>query len=506
MQTGCEELEVLIVGAGLSGIGAACHLVRDSAARSFAILESRGSSGGTWDLFRYPGVRSDSDMYTLGYSFRPWTGGQAIAAGHTILEYVRDTAREHGIDRHIRFGHTVRRASWSARQARWTVEAERDDGAVTSFICRFLFVCTGYYDYARGYEPELPGAGDFRGPIIHPQHWPEAFDCSGKRVVVIGSGATAVTLVPALAQTAAHVTMLQRSPTYVFSLPARDRFAEMLQRVLPMRAAHALTRWKNIALAMSIYSFCQRTPRLARAWLRRGVVRAMGLEYAVDTHFKPRYEPWDQRLCLVPDADLFVALRSGRAAVVTDRIRSIESDGMALESGARLPADAIVTATGLQLRALGGIELTVDGARIETAGRMTYRGMMLDGVPNLAFCLGYTNSSWTLRADLVARFVCRLLRYMRRREFASCRPRRDQSAAAGTPLLSLNSGYVQRAAGVLPQQGDREPWRLHQQHVREWLSLRLGRLGGAALEFRSAHALPGGAAIPGGPAAEHGAS
>ena len=507
MQTGCEELEVLIVGAGLSGIGAACHLVRESAAKSFAILESRGASGGTWDLFRYPGIRSDSDMYTLGYSFRPWTSGQAIAAGDTILEYVRATAREHGIDRQIRFGHTVRRARWSERQARWTVEAERADGAVATFVCRFLFVCTGYYDYARGHEPEIPGARDFRGPLIHPQHWPGDFDCAGKRVVVIGSGATAVTLVPALAQTAAHVTMLQRSPTYVLSLPGRDRLAETLQRLLPMRAAHAITRWKNMALTMAIYSFCQRTPRLARAWFRRGVVRAMGPDYAVDTHFKPRYEPWDQRLCLVPDADLFAALRSGRAAVVTDRIRSIEADGIALESGARLPADAIVTATGLRLLALGGIEITVDGARLETAGRMAYRGMMLDGVPNLAFCIGYTNASWTLRADLVARFVCRLLRYMRRHDFASCRPRRDARAAAGGPLLNLNSGYIQRAAGALPQQGDREPWRLHQQHVREWLSLRLGRLGSGALDFRSTDAAPGGAVVvPATRAAEHRAS
>jgi cation diffusion facilitator CzcD-associated flavoprotein CzcO len=485
MQTATQELDVLIVGAGLSGIGAACHLSREAVRPSFAILESRQSIGGTWDLFRYPGIRSDSDMYTLGYSFRPWSGGQAIAAGPLIRDYVRETAREYGVERHIRFGCTVRHADWSERDARWTVEVERSDGSVTRCSARFLFVCAGYYDYARGYEPELPGLAAFTGPVIHPQHWPEDFDAAGRRIVVIGSGATAVTLVPALARTAAHVTMLQRSPTYVLSLPARDALAAALQRLLPARAAHEITRWKNVALASLIYSFCQRAPRLARAWFRRQAVRELGPDYAVDTHFKPRYEPWDQRLCIVPDADLFAALRSGRASIVTDRIRALDHDGIALESGAHLAADAIVMATGLRLRALGGIELSIDGSRVEVAGRLTYRGLMLDGVPNLAFCIGYTNASWTLRADLVARFVCRLLRHMRRRSLGSCRPRHGPGEIAQRPLLNLSAGYVQRAADVLPQQGDRSPWRLHQQHVREWLSLRLGRFDPGGLEFRA---------------------
>jgi cation diffusion facilitator CzcD-associated flavoprotein CzcO len=488
MQTPAEELDVLIVGAGLSGVGAACHLSREASRPSFAILESRQSIGGTWDLFRYPGIRSDSDMYTLGYSFRPWASGQAIAGGSLIRDYVRDTAREYGVERHIRFGHTVRRADWSERAARWAVEIDRADGASVTFVCRFLFVCAGYYDYARGHEPVLPGLAEFAGPLLHPQHWPTNFDAAGKRIVVIGSGATAVTLVPALAETAAHVTMLQRSPTYVLSLPAHDGLAAGLQRVLPMQAAHAITRWKNIALALTIYSFCQRAPRLARAWFRRQAVRALGRDYAVDTHFKPRYEPWDQRLCIVPDADLFVALKSGRASVVTDRIRTLDREGIALESGAHLPADAIVVATGLKLRALGGIELNVDGTRIDAAGRLTYRGLMLEGVPNLAFCLGYTNASWTLRADLVARFVCRLLRHMRRHRLVSCRPHRGARPIAQRPLLNLSAGYVRRAADVLPQQGDRSPWRLHQQHLLEWCNLRLGRLARDALEFRAAGA------------------
>jgi cation diffusion facilitator CzcD-associated flavoprotein CzcO len=486
MQTAGEILDVLIVGAGLSGIGAACHLSRQAHRPSFAILESRQSIGGTWDLFRYPGIRSDSDMYTLGYSFRPWASGQAIAGGSLIRDYLCGTAREYGVDRQIRFGHTVRRAGWSEREARWTVEVERTDGTTSTLVARFLFVCAGYYDYARGHEPALPGLDAFAGRVIHPQRWPADFDGAGKRIVVIGSGATAVTLVPALAESAAHVTMLQRSPTYLLSLPAHDALAAAMQRLLPMRAAHAITRWKNVALALSIYSFCQRAPRLARAWFRRQAVRELGRDYAVDTHFKPRYEPWDQRLCIVPDADLFAALKSGRASVVTDRIRAIERNGVALESGAHLPADAIVMATGLKLRALGGIELSVDGSRVEAAGRLTYRGLMLEGVPNLAFCVGYTNASWTLRADLVARFVCRLLRHMRRQRLVSCRPRRGACAIAQRPLLNLSAGYVQRAAEVLPQQGDRSPWRLHQQHVREWFNLRLGRLTTDALEFGAA--------------------
>jgi cation diffusion facilitator CzcD-associated flavoprotein CzcO len=482
MQT--EDLDVVIVGAGISGIGAACHLRREGITASFAILEAREVIGGTWDIFRYPGIRSDSDMYTLGYSFRPWASRRAIAEGPLIRDYVRDTAREHEVDRHIRFGHRVRRADWSEAAARWTVEAERADGSVARFRCRFLLGCTGYYDYAHGHEPAIPGLETFAGSVLHPQRWPADFTGEGRRIVVIGSGATAVTLVPALAETARHVTMLQRSPTYVLSLPADDAFAAVAQRLLPARAAHALTRWKNVALALAIYGICQRWPRFARAQLRRGVVAALGPQFEVDRHFNPCYRPWDQRLCIVPDGDLFAALRAGRASVVTDRIRRLVRDGIELESGAVLPADAIVMATGLKLLALGGIELSVDGQRVDPGGRLAYRGVMLEGVPNLVFCFGYTNASWTLRADLVARFATRLIRRMRRRGYASVRPKRTQRAGASQPLLSLTSGYVRRGADVLPHQGERSPWRLHQNHLREWWNLRLGRLGSDALEFR----------------------
>ena len=484
MGVALEHLDVLIVGAGLSGIGAAVHLRRRCPGHRLAILEGRERSGGTWDLFRYPGVRSDSDMYTLGYAFKPWAGAKAIADGPAILAYLRETAREHGIEPLIRYRHRVIAAAWSSAEARWTVEVERDDGAgPLRLSCGFLFLCSGYYRFDHGHEPDFAGRARFAGRIVHPQHWPDDIDWSGQRVLVIGSGATAITLVPALARTAAHVTMLQRSPTYVVALPSRDRGAERLQRVLPARWAYALTRWQRIVLGQLFFQYCRRWPRRARALLRRGVRAGLGPDFDVDTHFAPRYNPWEQRLCLAPDGDLFRALRSGRASVVTDRIETFTERGVALASGATIDADLIVTATGLELQALGGLRLTVDGRAVDPARALQYKGTMLADVPNLAQSFGYTNASWTLKSDLTAEYVCRLLEHMRRHGFVQCTPRNRDPALATAPAIDFSSGYVRRAIEQLPRQGTRVPWRLHQNYLRDIALLRYGRLADGAMEF-----------------------
>jgi monooxygenase len=480
-----EHLDVLIVGAGLSGIGAAHHLEERLPGRSYAILEARGAIGGTWDLFRYPGIRSDSDMHTLGYRFRPWTEEKAIADGPAILEYVRRTARERGIDRRVRFGHRVLSAAWSSEDSRWTVEAERTGtGERVTLTCGFLWACSGYYRYDRGYTPDFPGVERFAGPVVHPQHWPEDLDYEGKRVVVIGSGATAVTLVPAMAGKAAQVTMLQRSPTYIASLPAEDPIARGLRRLrfLPRRAVYALVRWKNILIQAGIYQLSRRRPELVKRMIRRGVESALPPGYDVDTHFTPSYNPWDQRMCLVPDGDLFRAISRGEAAVVTDRIETFTERGLKLESGAELDADVVVTATGLDLLFLGGIELSVDGEPVDVPRTMAYKGMMLGGVPNLAFTVGYTNASWTLKADLVAEYVCRLLAHMEAGGWSKCVPELDP-AVAEAPLLDFNSGYVLRALDRFPRQGAREPWKLRQNYVLDIRTIRRGAIDDGTLRF-----------------------
>jgi monooxygenase len=470
-----EHVDVLIVGAGLSGIGAACNLRENLPGKSFAILEAREAIGGTWDLFRYPGIRSDSDMFTLGYSFRPWEEAEAIADGPSILHYIRDTAREHGVDRRIRFGHRVVRAEWSGAEARWTVHAERaDSGETVTLTCDFLFGCTGYYRYDEGYTPRFEGMQDFRGRVVHPQRWPEDLDYDGKRVVVIGSGATAVTLVPAMAERAAHVTMLQRSPSYIVSLPGRDRLADALRRRLPRRLAFSVARWKNVLMQMLAFTISRRAPRFARNLVRRWVQNQLPADFDVDTHFNPPYEPWDQRLCLVPDGDLFEAIASGRASVVTDRIRAFTEQGLELESGRRLDADVIVTATGFNLLVLGGIELSIDGAPVDLSQAVAYKGMMFSGVPNLALTLGYTNASWTLKADLVAKYVCRLLEHMDRHGYAVCIPQGPDPSLPTEPFLNLRSGYVLRAIDELPKQGATLPWRLHQNYLRDVRLLKRG--------------------------------
>ena len=486
-----EHFDVLVVGAGISGIGAGYHLKTSCPGRSYAILEGRDAIGGTWDLFRYPGIRSDSDMYTLGYSFRPWTSPKAIADGPAILAYLNETACAHGIDRRIRFRHLVKRASWSSETARWTVEVERGEThELVRFTCGFLFACGGYYDYERGYTPHFPGAERFAGRIVHPQQWSDDVDYEGKRVVVIGSGATAVTLVPSLAQRAAHVTMLQRSPTYVASLPEEDRVANALRRLLPARLAYALARWKNVLLGMFFYQLCQRAPALAKRSILAGVRAALGPGYDVERHFSPSYKPWDQRFCLAPNGDFFAAIREGRASVVTDRIECFTERGVRLASGAELPADLIVTATGLQMKFLGGLELAVDGRRVDPARGLTYKGMMLEGVPNLAMAVGYTNASWTLKCDLTCAYVCRLLNHMASHGYVECRPERNDAKLEEAPLIGLSAGYVQRAQHLFPKQGSKTPWKLHQNYALDLLALRYGRLEDGVMRF-SRPAAPG---------------
>jgi len=476
---------VLIVGAGLSGIGAGYHLQSRCPEKSYAILEARDVIGGTWDLFRYPGIRSDSDMYTLGYSFRPWEDDKSIADGSTILDYVRGTAAEHGIDGRIRFGHRVVRADWSTARQRWTVEANRTDtGESVRLTCDFLFMCSGYYRYDEGYTPQFAGVERFGGRIVHPQFWTDDIDYGGKRVVVIGSGATAVTLVPAMAETAAHVTMLQRSPSYVVSLPAEDPLAKRARRLLPSRWAYALIRWKNVLLTMLSFQLSRKRPDVMKRLLRKGLEHRLPAGYDIDTHFNPRYNPWDQRLCLVPDGDLFQAIGEGRASIVTDQVESFTENGILLASGAELEADLVVTATGLNMLALGGAQLTVDGEAVELPKTMTYKGMMLSGVPNMAFALGYTNASWTLKADLTCEYVCRLLRHMDTYGFTQCTARNRDPSVAEQPMIDFSSGYVQRAIDKFPRQGSKAPWRLYQNYALDIISLRRGAIQDNAIEFR----------------------
>ena len=478
-----EHVDVLIVGAGISGIGAAYHLQEKCPGRSYAILEARERLGGTWDLFRYPGIRSDSDMATLGYRFRPWTDSVTLADGPAILRYVGETARENGIDRRIHFGHKVVRADWSSADARWTVTAERvDDGATIEISCGFLFACSGYYRYDEGYTPEFAGTERFGGRIVHPQHWPEDLDYAGKRVVVIGSGATAVTLVPAMAEDAAHVTMLQRSPTYIVPIPAKDPLATLLS-FLPARARYPIVRWKNVALQALSYRFSRRWPDSMRRMIRRATLRHVPQGYDVDTHFKPRYDPWDQRLCVVPDADLFEAIGAGRASIVTDVIETFTENGLKLVSGEELEADIVVTATGLNLLLFGGVEMAVDGREIRLPDTMAYKGMMLSDVPNFAFAIGYTNASWTLKVDLTAEYVCRVLNHMERTGARVAVPRNDDPSVTTEPLLDFQAGYVLRSLDQFPKQGSKPPWKLRQNYPRDVLTLRYGSVEDVGMAF-----------------------
>ena len=497
-----KHFNVIIVGAGLSGVGAACRLKMECPEKSFVIFEGRQAIGGTWDLFRYPGVRSDSDMFTLGYRFRPWREAKVMADGPAILNYIRGTAAEHGVDKAIRYNHRVRRAAWSSEDARWTVEAEIEQGGtglekgaekgrangagpkkeIVQFTCNFLYLCTGYYDYESGYTPEWPGVKEFKGTIVHPQIWPEGLDYRDKRIVVIGSGATAVTLVPAMAERAAHVTMLQRSPSYVVSRPEEDKLAIWFRRLLPDRAAYALARWKNVLSAMFFYNLARKRPEFFKWMVSRGVRKYLQTEFDAK-HFTPRYNPWDQRMCFVPDADLFNAMRDGRVSVVTDHIETFTENGLLLKSGQHLDADIIVTATGLTMKLFSGMQLVVNGAPVDLPKTLVYKGMMFSDVPNLAFAIGYTNASWTLKCDLTAEYVCRLLNYMDQHGHAVCVPRVNDPNVEAEPVIDFNSGYVLRALDTLPRQGSKTPWRLHQNYVKDLSMMRYGRVDDGTMEF-----------------------
>ncbi len=455
---------MVIVGAGLSGIGAAYRLRAEHPDRSYAVLEARESLGGTWDLFRYPGIRSDSDMFILGYPFKPWRDAQSIADGPSILRYITETATENGIDRHIRYGAKVIAAAWDSATARWTLTLSGRGAERSTLTCGFLYSCAGYYDYERGHEPEFPGIESFAGRVVHPQFWPEDLDYAGRRVVVIGSGATAVTLVPAMADQAERVTMLQRSPTWISAVPGRDKVADRLRALLPPGLAHRVIRTKNILFGIGFYQYCRRRPAAARKLLTGLTTRILKDERLVAEHFTPSYDPWDQRLCAVPDADFFKAMRKGKAEVVTDHIETFVPEGVRLRSGRVLDADVVVTATGLRLLAFGGVDLTVDGEPVRLSERFVWQGTMLTGVPNFAVCIGYTNASWTLRADLTSRLVCKVLSYMDRNGFAAVAPRAD-GPLAERPLLDLASGYIQRSIGDFPRQGDRHPWRVRQNYL-----------------------------------------
>ena len=479
-----EHVDVLVVGAGISGIGAGYHLQTHCPGRSYAIFEGRESIGGTWDLFRYPGIRSDSDMYTLGFSFRPWKEAKAIADGPSILKYLKETAEAYGVDRKIRYQHKVRRAAWNSEQQAWTVEFERGPDAEPDRIsCSFLFMCSGYYNYAQGYRPDFPGEEAFQGRIVHPQHWPKDLDYAGKRVVVIGSGATAVTLVPAMTDKAAHVTMLQRSPTYVVSRPGEDALAIKLRKFMPAKLAYDIIRWRNVLLQMYFFNATRKHPQEAKQRLLDLVRQELGPDYDVATHFTPRYNPWDQRLCLVPDADLFAALRSGSASVVTDQIETFTKDGIRLASGETLPADVIVTATGLDMQLMSGLEVSIDGAPVNMADTFSYKGMMYSGVPNLASTFGYTNASWTLKADLTSEYVCRLLNHMQRHGQTECRPINDNPNLESAPWLDFSSGYITRGMKKFPKQGVEAPWRVYQNYALDLMAFRYGKLEDGVMRF-----------------------
>jgi len=474
-----EHLDVVIVGAGLSGIGMAWHLQDRCPGKSYAILEAREASGGTWDLFRYPGVRSDSDMQTMGYRFKPWTGSKVLADGSSILSYVRETAAEAGIDTRIRYGHKVVRAEWSTPESRWTVHVEGREPVT----CRFLLMCSGYYRYDKGFTPPFEGREDFGGEIVHPQFWPEDFDAAGKRVVVIGSGATAVTLVPALARAGAgHVTMLQRSPSYVLAMPEEDVIANALRPRIGDRPTHAIVRWKNVAQATLLFQLSQRFPRPMRRLYRAGALRQLPAGYAVDTHFNPRYKPWDQRLCLVPNGDLFETISDGNAEIVTAEIDRFTERGIRLRDGAELEADVIITATGLNVLLFGGMELAVDGEAVDVRRTMAYKSMMLSGLPNLLYTIGYTNISWTLKADLVAEYACRLINHMDANGHRRAVPVRDPSIGE-RPFMDFSPGYVMRSIDELPRQGSEAPWRLSMSYILDIAKIRHGRVDDGVLKF-----------------------
>lgn len=476
--------DVIVVGAGLSGIGAAYHLQTECPNKSFTVLEARSTIGGTWDLFKYPGIRSDSDMYTLGFPFNPWQNPKAIADGPAILQYIKDTAQKFGIDKKIQFNHKVIDASWSDSDKIWTLKiAARDQVPQQIIRCKFLFMCSGYYDYNKGYTPEFPGIEMYKGPVVHPQKWDSAIEYQDKNVVIIGSGATAITLVPELAKKAKKVTMLQRSPSYVVSLPSEDKVANVLRKILPNLVAYKLIRWKNILFSIGFYNACRKWPEGLKKYIQKGIKKELGGQYDM-RNFDPQYKPWDQRLCIVPDANLFNAIKNGKAEIVTDIIRQFTPKGMLLASGRELEADLVITATGLKLQLLGGMTMHINGILGDTAKTHCYRGVMFSDVPNFAIAVGYTNASWTLKCDLNCQFVTKLLNYMEEKHYTVCTPRFDSAVFSSEPLLDFNAGYVLRASDSLPKQGSKHPWKVYQNYIRDLMSLKMESVNDKYLEYR----------------------
>lgn len=482
------HVDVLVIGAGISGIGAAYYLQKHCPDKTYAIIEARAAVGGTWDLFRYPGIRSDSSMYTFGFKFKPWVSPKAISPGEDIRQYVNEAATENGIDKHIEFGHKVVAANWCSNSARWTSQVkDLATGEIQEVTSNFFFSCGGYYNYEQGYAPEFKGRGSFSGQVVHPQHWPQDLDYAGKNVIVIGSGATAVTLVPTLAKTAAKVTMLQRSPTYIVSNPEQDTFANTLRRYLPAKLAYSISRWKGILLGMYTYRLAKRKPEDVKKFIVNGIKEHLGDDYDVDKHFTPRYNPWDQRLCLVPDGDLFRAIKNGSATVVTDNIESFTPAGIKLQSGEELSADIIITATGLNAEMFSGLQLSVDNSVINPADTFCYKGMMLSGLPNFAFSIGYTNASWTLKSDLVGEYVCRLLNHMESKGCDYCTPVVPAEGLEEEPMMDFTSGYVLRAREQMPKQGKAKPWKLYQNYILDRLSLGRGSVVDDCMHFGRAN-------------------
>ena len=475
--------DVVIIGAGLSGICAAYHIQDKCPDKKFVILEGRSTMGGTWDLFQYPGIRSDSDMYTLGYSFFPWKNPKAIADGPAILKYIKDTAKEFNLESKIRYSHRVVASEWTDEEKLWTIDIQDHEAVKEKKIkARFIFACSGYYNYEQGHAPEFKGSENFKGTIIHPQFWDTALDYSDKKIVVIGSGATAVTLVPELAKKAQKVTMLQRSPTYIFNMPSEDKFANFLRKILPSKVAHKIVKWKNVLMGIIIYWACRKYPNRMRKFFKKNIKKELKEKYQ-DKDFTPKYAPWDQRVCLVPDNDLFIALKKGDAEIITETIQEFTEKGILLNSGQELEADIIITATGLKIQIFGGVDSKINGKSIDTGNLKAYKGVMFSDVPNMALAIGYTNASWTLKCDLNCQFVARMLNYMDENNYTIITPRFDENEFEVEPLLDFDSGYIQRALDVLPKQGSKAPWKVYQNYIKDVRSLKYGRVDDKYLEY-----------------------